>query len=390
MHIEHSPRGRSRNARAIATAAAALFATTPAYAQHMSHGAASAGAHDTTGQHMSGHSHMHPPPVGVMGAHVMGKGQTMLMYTPMFMKMDGSRIGTRRVSHDEILNIPNRFDMSPMPGVQPPTLRIAPNEMSMEMHMFSAMYGITDSISIMLMSSYVEKRMTMVTYDAMMGTPRGVTEGSTEGIGDTTVALAFKLWQGHGQRLNGTLGISLPTGSTDEYGRMLSPMGPPGMMMDMKSAYGMQLGTGTYDLVPSLTYMGNAGRLGWGAQVKGRIALEDENDEGYRWGNLYEATAWLSYKLTDGLNGTARLSASTQDEIHGRDPNIGGPFQGTYPEYYGGERIEAFLGLNGHIALGHGTMARIGVEAGVPLYQNLNGPQLERDWSLAFTAGLHF
>jgi hypothetical protein len=168
---------------------------------------------------------------------------------------------------------------------------------------------------------------------------------------------------------------------------MLTPMG---MMMEMCSAYVIQLGTGTYDLLPSLAYLGSAGRLGWGAQMKARIALENENDEGYRWGNLYEATAWLSYKLTDGLSGTARLAASTQDEIHGTASQIGGAFQGTYPEYYGGERIEAFLGLNGHIALGHGTMARVGIEAGVPLYQNLNGPQLERDWSLALTAGVHF
>jgi hypothetical protein len=85
---------------------------------------------------------------------------------------------------------------------------------------------------------------------------------------------------------------------------MLSPMG---IMMEMRSSYGMQLGTGTYNLLPSLTYLGSAGHLGWGAQMKARIALEDENDEGYRWGNLYEATAWLSYKLTDGLSGTARL-----------------------------------------------------------------------------------
>jgi hypothetical protein len=168
---------------------------------------------------------------------------------------------------------------------------------------------------------------------------------------------------------------------------MLSPMG---MMMEMCSAYGMQLGTGTYDLLPSLTYLGSAGRLGWGAQMKARIALEDENDEGYRWGNLYEATAWLTYKVKDSLSGTSRLAVSTEDEIHGADSQIGGSFQGTYPEYHGGERIEAFLGLNGHIPLGHGTMARVSIEAGVPLYQNLNGPQLERDWSLALTAGGHF
>jgi hypothetical protein len=168
---------------------------------------------------------------------------------------------------------------------------------------------------------------------------------------------------------------------------MLSPMG---MMMEMCSAYGMQLGTGTYDLLPSLTYLGSAGRLGWGAQMKARIALEDANDEGYRWGNLYEATAWLTYKVKDSLSGTSRLAVSTEDEIHGADSQIGGSFQGTYPEYHGGERIEAFLGLNGHIPLGHGTMARVSIEAGVPLYQNLNGPQLEHDWSLALTAGGHF
>ncbi len=391
MRFHRLKRCRCQLALALALTTAAVFTATTARAQHMSHGGQHASNHQMSGdEEMSGHTHMNPPPAGVMGAHMMNRGQVMVMYTPMFMKMNGSRIGTHRISPEEIVTtIPNRFDMMPaMPGVQPPTLRIAPQEMSMEMHMLSAMYGITDTINLMIMSSYVEKRMTMITFQGMSGATRlGLTEGSTEGIGDTTVALAFKLWQGHGQKLHGSIGVSIPTGSIDEEGRMMMPSG---MMMSMRSAYGMQLGTGTYDLVPSLTYVGGSGRLGWGAQGKARIALQDENDEGYRWGNLYEATAWLSYKLTDGLSGTARLAASTQEEIHGADPHIGGMFQGTYPEFYGGERIEAFLGLNGLMKLGNGTVARVGFEAGVPLYQNLNGPQLERDWSLAFTAGIHF
>jgi len=275
-----------------------------------------------------------------------------------------------------------------VPGVQPATLRIAPETMNMEMHMFSAMYGVTDSISLMIMTAYVEKEMRMITFAGMSGTtPLATTVGNTEGIGDTVLALGFRLWQGHGNKVNANLGVSVPTGSIEEEGRMVMPNG---MSMRRRSAYGMQLGTGTYDFVPMLTWLGNSGDLAWGAQYRGRIALEDENDEGYRWGNVHEVTAWLSYLLTPALSGTARLSASTQDRIHGQDPLIGGPFQGTYPEFYGGERIEAFLGLNGHMPLGHGSMLRVGFEAGVPLYQNLNGPQLERDWSLAFTAGLHF
>ena len=72
--------------------------------------------------------HMTPPPAGVMGAHLMRKGKVMMMYTPMFMHMGGSRIGTRDVTPETIVTtVPNRFDQNPMmPGVQPPTLRIAP------------------------------------------------------------------------------------------------------------------------------------------------------------------------------------------------------------------------------------------------------------------------
>jgi hypothetical protein len=187
----------------IALTSATIITAKTAKAQH--------GGHDATfaepdaipaDRHMSGHSHMHPSPVGAMGAQVLGKCQAMLMYTPMLMKMDGSRIGRHRVSPEDIVTtIPNRS--GPLP-----TLRSAPKEMNMEMHMFGALYGINDSITVMLMTSYVEKRMSMITFQGGMGTTRlGITEGSTEGIADSSVSVAFKLWQGHGDRLNGTLGV---------------------------------------------------------------------------------------------------------------------------------------------------------------------------------------
>lgn len=374
-------RARRPLAAALVLTAAALVAG-KTHAQHAGASMMSGGG----GDHQPGSHHMMPPPAGVMGAHMVGEGRVMMMYTPMFMKMDGSRIGTRRVSPETIVTtVPNRFG-----GVHgtPPTLRIAPEQMSMEMHMLGAMYGITSSINLMVMTSYVEKSMTMITFAGPTGaTRRGISEGSTEGIGDTTVALAFKVLEGHGHRVNASLGVSIPTGSIEEEGRMMMPNG---MMMQMRSAYGMQLGTGTYDLIPTVTYIGKSGPLGWGVQYSGRIALQDENDERYRWGNQHQVTGWLAYALNEALSGTVRIAASTQGEIDGQDPRIGGPFQGTYPEFYGGERIETFLGLNGHLPLGNGAMARVGIEAGMPIYQRLNGPQLERDWSLAFTAGVHF
>ena len=59
----------------------------------------------------------------------------------------------------------------------------------MEIHMFGATYGVNDSITIMWMTSYVEKHMTLITFQGAMGTTRlGITEGSTEGIAGTPLS----------------------------------------------------------------------------------------------------------------------------------------------------------------------------------------------------------
>ena len=59
-----------------------------------------------------------------MGEHMHKKGEWMLSYRYMHMDMDGSRIGTKKVSPQTIATtVPNRFFGQPM---QPPTLRIVP------------------------------------------------------------------------------------------------------------------------------------------------------------------------------------------------------------------------------------------------------------------------
>jgi len=55
------------------------------------------------------------------------------------------------------------------------------------------------------------------------------------------------------------------------------------------------------------------------------------------------------------------------------------------PGNHGGTRIDAGLGLN----LWHPSKGfRVAAEFAVPLYQNLNGPQLGQDWTL--TLGSQF
>ena len=63
---------------------------------------------------------------------------------------------------------------------------------------------------------------------------------------------------------------------------------------------------------------------------------------------------------------------------------IAAPVQTANPAFYGGQWLEAGLGVNWASASGH----RLALEWTTPLWQDLNGPQLERDWML--TLGWQF
>ncbi len=327
-------------------------------------------------------------PAGVAGAAMVREGETMLMYMPMVMGMNGNYIGTDKVSTATILNTPNQT------GGMGKKLLLVPESMDAQMHMFGAEYGITDGINIMVMGDYTDKDMTMSTYGMPMkkGMPDpffGTGTYSTDGIGDTSVTGLFRLYDDGVNHIHFNLGLSLPTGSTEEQIYMLSPMKPKGTYMWMRAVYGMQLGTGTVDLMPGLTYTGNKDLWSWGAAYRGRFALDD-NSEGYHWGDSNQLTGWAGYTFYPGITATARLAGTVQDAIDGRDPKIMGPMQGANPAWYGGETIDLFGGIEvaGHqFGLGN---TRLAIEAGAPVYQNLNGPQIGQDWLLNAVLAVRF
>ena len=101
-----------------------------------------------------GHSHAAGPdghaPIGVMGDHMHKAGEWMLSYRFMRMNMEGNRIGNNSVSPEDIVTtVPNRFFGNPN---QPPTLRVVPTQMTMNMHMFGVMYAPSDVITLMAMA----------------------------------------------------------------------------------------------------------------------------------------------------------------------------------------------------------------------------------------------
>ncbi|XSG81655.1 MAG: hypothetical protein ACPW61_11315 [Methyloligella sp. ZOD6] len=320
-------------------------------------------------------------PIGVMGDHMHHAGEWMLSYRFMNMNMEGNRIGDDEVTPQEIVtSVPNRFFGSPM---QPPTLRVVPTEMSMDMHMFGFMYAPTDNLTLMAMLNYAEKEMSHITFAGPMGTTElGRFSTRSDGLADTKLSALYRLYDDEVNHFHLNLGLSLPTGDIEQTGRVLTPMG---MRPILRLPYGMQLGSGTYDLLPGLTYTGRSGDFTWGAQYRAEIRLEDENDEGYAWGDRHMVTAWAAYEWAPWISTSLRMEASTQDAIDGIDPNIMAPVQTANPAFYGGEEVGLFLGVNTVGQTGIWRGHRLAFEFGLPVYQDLNGPQMEEDYQ--FTVG---
>lgn len=319
------------------------------------------------------HADAHAP-IGVMGDHTHKAGGWMFSYRYMAMDMQGNLDGSSAIEPDTIVTtIPNRF--AGMPGM-PPTLRIVPLDMQMDMHMLGMMYAPTDRLTLMVMSNYLDKTMNHVTYQGGMGTTElGRFSTRTSGWGDTSITGLFHLEQGKAWRLHLNAGLSLPTGSTDERGQVLTPMG---MRPDVRLPYPMQLGSGTYDPILGATIAGaGAGSLSWGAQWLSRFRIHD-NDNDYRLGDEHRLTGWLAYAFSAPVSASVRVEYYDRGNISGQDPEIAGPVQTADPARQGGSRTDVALGVN-YAAQGglHGW--RLALEYLAPVAQNLDGPQLETD-----------
>lgn len=294
------------------------------------------------------------PPTGISGGMFPAQGRLMPSLGFMHMEMDGNRDGTDSVSTAQVL-------------AQFP---VAPLAMDMDMTMFGLMYGVTNDVSVMAMVPYVEKSMPHVTRTGVRFST------ASEGWGDVSVTGNWRVWQEGGQELALSAGLSLPTGSTDE--RDATPMGPNQVL-----PYPMQIGSGTFDLLPGVTYKGRSGDMSWGARAQARVRL-GENDENYALGDTYSASVWVARRWSDWFSSSIRLSGEAVGDIDGADPRLNPTIVPTaVPGLRAGETLDLGLGFNFFVPSGPAKGTRFTVEGSVPVYQRLDGPQVERDFTIA-------
>ncbi len=292
--------------------------------------------------------------------HTHERGEWMVGYSFMYMNMEGNRDGTNNLSPSDVLA---RGYM------------VSPTSMDMEMHMFSAMYGVTDQLTAMLMVPYIRKSMDHLRMDGLRFTTK------SRGIGDVSMMGLYELFRTGQHRLIGVLGLSFPTGSISESDNL------PGMPAGVSTRlpYPMQLGSGTFDLLPGMTYIGQAPGWQWGLHSDGTIRL-DENKYDYHLGNAYEVSGWGARKITNWASGSIRLVWDQWLDIHGADSVLNPAMVPTAdPNLRAGRSLMVMLGVNVFAEEGRLKGLRGAIEGGIPAYQHLDGPQLEMDWSLSFT-----
>lgn len=313
------------------------------------------GAHPFEDVQTRAHDHA---PIGVMGDHLHEQGEVMLSYRYMRMRMDGNRDGTSDLSTGEVLA---RGFMA------------TPTDMDVDMHMFGAMYAPLDWLTMMVMLPYVEKSM-----DHITGMGVGF-QTDSEGIGDLKLTGLVRLWKDEMHQVHLNAGIGFPTGEIDE--KDFVPV--PGMGFQRRRLpYPMQIGSGSYSLIPGFTYTGETERWSWGAQALGTIYL-DTNDNGYRVGDRFEGTAWVQRSWLRWLSTSLRIKGSVWESYSGADPALNPAAIPTAdPGRRGGSEIDLAPGVNVVLPLGPLGEHRLAAEVLLPVYRDLDGPQLENDWML--------
>lgn len=315
-------------------------------------------------------------PIGVMADHLHQAGDWMVGYRFMRTWQDELRDGTHRVSKQ------SAYSSAAAGGYG---YHNAPTRMAMNMHMFEVMYGWSDRVTLMLMANYMDMNMDAELHAHGPAAPVPFRMDSS-GWGDTEVSALFDAGRTTHGRWVGKLGLSLPTGSITRKDDM--PHGAHGAMMPMRMEYNMQLGSGTYDLRPAMTYSEQRDGWSWGAQASAVLRL-GQNDQDYRLGHRGELTTWAARLWTPAVSSSLRLVGSRWGNIHGRDDAIDPDMSpAADPDAQGGRRVDVGLGMNLYAPTGVLKGQRLALEILRPVYQDLDGPQLANDWTL--NAGWQF
>lgn len=294
-------------------------------------------------------------PAGVFGDHTLNTGgRILLAYRFNTMDFSGLRDGTHRVSSATTLK----------------SFPLAPTHETAQTDYFTFEYGPTDDLTF------------MVTLPIVLRNIRYVDGGGNQQLTDITDLYDISMYANYvvcrwdRQQVHLNMGLRIPTGIFDELDQL--PPSPTSPAL----TYPMRTSDGTYDFLPGITYRGQSDYWTWGAQALGTVRF-GINKYGYRLGDDATLNGWISRRLTDWVSSSVRLNATWWGNIYGADQRLNPNLVPTNrTDLQAGERLEVLFGLNFVVPDGFLQNQRFSVEGGIPIYQNLAGPQLQQTYDL--------
>jgi hypothetical protein len=318
-----------------------------------------------------------PTPASVMISPIHNKNEWMFAYKYMIMDMKDILSGTQVVDKSSVFV----------------NYLMSPDNMRMDMHMLMGMYGLTDKLTIMVMLNKSTMTMNMTTFTKSghihVGSTVGDTSGShymrTSGIGDIKLNVLYALVKTPSQQVVINAGLSAPTGSIQWAGAS-----DDAMYSNRRYAYSMQLGSGTYDFLPAISYLFQRNKLTFNAQIASVIRT-GYNSIGYKLGNETTVNTWLAYQWQPFLSSSVRFEGNMADKISGNDPTLYVYNElAASPSNYGGQRLSCAIGSVFKPRQGIFKNNRLAIEYALPVYQSLNGTQMKMNhtlvasWSIGF------
>lgn len=329
-------------------------------------------------------------PMNIPNAGIAETYEFRLKLSPEFMKMGGLTDGTHSVDTDSLLGMPV------MNGMPTGKYMAVPTGMDMYMTNLSVGYSFSEKLFVAMMFMWTKKDMDMK-FNSMMKMQTGQ-NGFTmksEGMGDIMLMAKYELYANDPliptAEASLYLGVSLPTGSIDKRNSDF----PLAMRKGELLPYGMQLGSGTFDPIFGALYEGSSSPYWWGIDAFYTARLYN-NSKDYRLGDEFRADLWGMYQLSYNLLAQLQLNGKSTGKIRGMmdesatgasgrvtqgDPTS--PFTTPLwdPNNYGGNKLSVTAGFQWQPF----PMHIIDLQAGVPLYQDLNGPQLKEKYRVMLT-----
>ena len=239
---------------------------------------------------------------------------------------------------------------------------MSPQKMNSTMHMLGGMWGLNHTTTLTAMIGYTQKEMTTINQMDQSNTE------TTSGFGDLKLGAIINLKETQNTRWVVNTGVSLPIGSITESNTDGTHL-----------PYGMQLGSGTFDLMVGTSVSRYFNSYSLGGQLKGTVRT-GKNKYNYRLGNTYQASVYAQKKWSNHWVSSVQSSLIMVDNINGSDSSLSSNQISMSPAYQSNNgRTILDVGLGGYYLPKAFKKTRIGFEYKTPLYYKTNTTQLAYD-----------